>query len=148
LEVNIGNDKEPRMVKVGKSTPIEERNEIIKLLKEYRDVLAFTYDELKVYREDVIQHVIPLKEDTKPFRQKLRQINPKLAPLVQQELQKMLAAGIIAQTRHSSWCSNLVVARKKNGKIRLCIDFKNLNIACTKDNYPLPKMETLLQRVT
>jgi transposase InsO family protein len=60
----------------------------------------------------------------------------------------MLEAGIIAQTRHSSWCSNLVVARKKNGKIRLCIDFRNLNIACTKDHYPLPKMETLLQRVT
>jgi hypothetical protein len=54
LEVNIGSDIEPRMVKVGKSTPIEERNEIINLLKEYRDVLAFTYDELKVYREDVI----------------------------------------------------------------------------------------------
>ena len=64
FEVNIGNDKEPRMVKVGKSTPIEEGNKIIKLLKEYRDVLSFTYDELKVYREDVI----PLKEETKPFR--------------------------------------------------------------------------------
>jgi hypothetical protein len=64
LEVNIGNDKEPRMVKVGKSTPIEERNEIVKLLKEYRDVLTFNYDELKLYREDVI----PLKEDTKSFR--------------------------------------------------------------------------------
>ena len=76
FEVNIGTDKEPRMVKVGKNTPIEERKEIIKLLKQYRDVLDFTYDELKVYREDVIQHVIPLKEDTKPFRQKLRQINP------------------------------------------------------------------------
>jgi ribonuclease HI len=148
LEVNIGSEQEPRMIKVGKTTPIEERKEIVKLLKEYRDVLAFSYDELKVYREDVIQHVIPLKEETKPFRQKLRQMNPKLAPLVQQELQKMLEAGIIAQTRHSSWCSNLVVARKKNGKIRLCIDFRNLNIACTKDHYPLPKMETLLQRVT
>jgi hypothetical protein len=60
----------------------------------------------------------------------------------------MLTAGIIAQTRHSSWCSSLVVARKKNGKIKLCIDFKNLNIACTKDNYHLPNMETSLQRVT
>jgi ribonuclease HI len=148
LEVNIGTIEEPRMVKIGKTTPIEERIEIVKLLKEYRDVLAFSYDELKVYREDVIQRVIPLKEETKPFRQKLRQMNPKLAPLVQQELQKMLEAGIIAQTRHSSWCSNLVVARKKNGKIRICIDFRNLNIACTKDHYPLPKMETLLQRVT
>jgi hypothetical protein len=148
LEVDIGTKEEPRMVKIGKTTPIEERNEIVKLLKEYRDVLAFSYDELKVYREDVIQHVIPLKEETKPFRQKLRQMNPKLAPLVQQELQKMLEAGIIAQTRHSSWCSNLVVARKKNGKISICIDFRNLNIVCTKDHYPLPKMETLLQRVT
>jgi ribonuclease HI len=78
LEVNIGTVEEPRMVKIGKTTPIEERNEIVKLLKEYRDVLAFSYDELKAYREDVI----PLKEETKPFRQKLRQMNPKLAPLV------------------------------------------------------------------
>jgi hypothetical protein len=82
LEVNIGTNGEPRMIKIGKTTPIEERNEIVNLLKEYRDVLAFSYDEIKVYREDVIQHVIPLKEETKPFRQKLRQMNPKLAPLV------------------------------------------------------------------
>ena len=60
----------------------------------------------------------------------------------------MLDAGIIQQTRHSSWCSNLVVAKKKTANIRICIDFMNLNTACTKDNYPLPKMETLLQRVT
>jgi hypothetical protein len=60
----------------------------------------------------------------------------------------MLDAGIIQQTRHSSWCSNLVVARKKTGNIRIYIDFRNLSTSCTKDNYPLPKMETLLQRVT
>jgi len=60
----------------------------------------------------------------------------------------MLAAGIIAQTRHSTWCSNLVIVRKKNGTIRLCVDFRNLNLACKKDNYPLPNMETMLQRVT
>eukprot|EP00253_Pinus_taeda_P004273 PITA_04273 len=60
----------------------------------------------------------------------------------------MLAGGIIAQTRHSTWCSNLVIVRKKNGTIRLCVDFRNLNLACEKDNYPLPNMETLLQRVT
>jgi hypothetical protein len=133
------------MIKIGKGTSEKERKELINLVQEYRDVFAFTYDELKAYREDVIQHTIPLKEDTKPFRQKLRKINPKLAPLVQKELQKMLAAGIIAPTRHSSWCSNLVVVRKKNGGIRLCIDFRNLNLACIKDNYPLPNMETLFK---
>ena len=67
-----------------------------------------------------MEHTIPLKdENAKPFRQ----INPKLAPLVQKELQKMLQAGIVAHTRHSTWCSNLVIVRKKNGSIRLCVDF-------------------------
>lgn len=42
----------------------------------------------------------------------------------------------------------MVIVRKKNGSIRLCVDFRNLNLACKKDNYPLPNMETLLQRVT
>ena len=60
----------------------------------------------------------------------------------------MLAAGIIALIRHSSWCFNLVVVRKKNGSLRICKYFRNLNIACQKDNYPFPNMETLLQRVT
>ena len=104
-------------------------------------------NELKAYREDVFQHTIPLKQDVrevKPFQQKVRQINPKLAPIVKKELEKMLVAGIIAPTRHSSWCSNLVVVRKNNGSLRICIDFRNLNIACQKYNSPLPNMETLL----
>ena len=74
-----------------------------------------------------MQHIIPLKdENAKPFRQKLRQINPKLAPLVQKELSKMLAAGIIAQTRHSTWCSNLVIVRKKNGTINFVLTLETL----------------------
>lgn len=76
------------------------------------------------------------------------QFNPKLPPLVQKQLQKLLAAGIIRQTRHSSWCSNLVVVRKNNGTVKLCVDFRNLNLACKKYNYPLPNMENMLQRIT
>ena len=54
MEVNIGTDAEPKMIKIGKNTSESERNEIINLLKEYRGVLAILYDELKVYREDVL----------------------------------------------------------------------------------------------
>jgi hypothetical protein len=60
----------------------------------------------------------------------------------------MVDAGIIAPIRYSSWMSNLVVVRKKSGDIRLCVDFRNLNQLSLKDNYPLPNMEHLLQRVT
>jgi hypothetical protein len=60
----------------------------------------------------------------------------------------MVDARIIAPIRYSSWMSNLVVVRKKSGDIRLSVDFRNLNQVSLKDNYPLPNMEHLLQRVT
>jgi hypothetical protein len=44
--------------------------------------------------------------------------------------------------------AKLVPVRNKNGEIRLCVDFRNLNRSSKKDNYPLPKMEHILQRVT
>jgi hypothetical protein len=72
IEINIGTEEVPRMIKIGKGTTKKERKELISLVREYRDVFAFTYDELKAYKEDVFQHTIPLKDDTRPFRQKLR----------------------------------------------------------------------------
>ena len=61
---------------------------------------------------------------------------------------KLRDARIIKPIRHSSWLSNLVPIRKKNGDIRLCVDFRNLNISSLKDNYGLPNMEAMLQKVT
>jgi len=115
------------MINIGKGTSKEERNQIEKLIREYKDVFSWSYDDLKAYKGDIIQHTIPIKEHAKPFKPKLRTINPKLLPLIQKELDKMLATKIIAPTRHSSWLANLVVVRKKNGEIRLCFDFINLN---------------------
>ena len=116
---------DPRMIKIGKGTTEKERVEILDLIREFKDTFAWNYDELKAYRGDVIQHAIPLTEGAKPFQQKLRHINPKLASQIQKELQKMVDDGIIAPIRYSSWMSNLVVVRKKNGDIRLCVDFHN-----------------------
>lgn len=71
-------------------------------------------------------------------------MNPTLAPKMQDELKRMMDAGIIKPVRHSTWVSNLVPVRKKNGDIRLCVDFRNLNANYLKDNYGLPNMENML----
>ena len=68
-------------------------------------------------------------------------------PLVEKEIKMMYDVGIIVPLRYSKWVSNLVSVRKKTGEIRLCIDFRNLNKASLKYNYPLPKMDHILQRV-
>ena len=104
-------------------------------------MFAWGYEDLKSYDTSIIQHKIPLKENQKPFKQKLRRINLVLVPLVEKEVKNMYDHGITVPLRYSEWVSNLVLVRKKIGEIRLCTDFRNLNKSSLKDNYPLPKMD-------
>lgn len=85
--------------------------------------------------------------EQKPVQQKLRKIHPNLESQIKAELNKLLKAKIIFPVRHSNWVSNMVLVRKKNGDIRICIDFRNLNKASQKDNFPLPNMEQTLHSV-
>lgn len=116
-------------------------------MKQFVDVFTWEYTDLKTYDKIIIQHKIPLEKDTIPFKQKLRPISPLLLPLIDNEIKKLLATKIIVPLRYSKWVSNLVVVGKRSGEIRLCVDFRNLNKFYKKDNYPLPKMEHLLQKV-
>lgn len=63
------------------------------------------------------------------------------------ELTKLVEGGIVFPIKHTSWVSNLVPIRKKNGEIRLYVDFRDLNRASLKYHYPLPSMEQILQVV-
>ena len=74
-------------------------------------------------------------------------MNPLLLPLIEKEIRKLFEEKIIISLRFSKWLDNLVPIRKKIGEIRICVDFKNLNQVSLKDNYPLPKMDHILQRV-
>jgi hypothetical protein len=95
-ECNIGTPEEPRFVKLSKGLNEEQRIGYTKLLRDFADVFAWTYEDLKTYDTSVIEHKIPLKEDARPFKQKLRQINPTLLPVMEREVKKLLDAQIIS----------------------------------------------------
>jgi len=59
-------------------------------------------------------------------------------------VQKLLDAGVIGEVQYPEWLANVVMVPKKNGKWRMCIDFTILNKACPKDEYPLPRIDTLV----
>ncbi|KAK1608930.1 hypothetical protein QYE76_032603 [Lolium multiflorum] len=63
---------------------------------------------------------------------------------VKKEIQKMLDAGFIRPCRYAEWISNVVPVEKKDGRWRVAIDFRNLNSATPKDEYPMPVAETLI----
>ena len=59
-------------------------------------------------------------------------------------MDKLLKAGFIREVNYPNWISNIALVKKANGKWRMCIDFKNLNKACPKDSYPLPRIDQLV----
>ena len=108
----MGTKEAPKNVYIRRKLTPKIRHDLISLLRKYQHVFAWSYDDLKAYREDFFQHEIPLKPNAKPFRKKQRSINPTFAPKMQEELMKLRDAGIIKPIRHSSWVSNLVPIRK------------------------------------
>ena len=83
-------------------------------MKNYIDVFAWTYEDLKEYDTSIIQHTIPIIPREKPFKQKLRRINLVLLPLIEKEVRKLFNAKIIVTLIFSRWVANLVSVRKKN----------------------------------
>jgi hypothetical protein len=147
-KVNLGTKDNPQCINLGVGCSEQEKPAFIKLFKEFKYVFVWMYDDLKTFDANIIQHVIPMKPQTLPFQQKLRKMHPKLELTVKKELNKLLKAKIIFPVRHTQWVSNIVPVRKKSGEIRLCVDFRNLNRASNKDNYPVPPMEQILQHVS
>jgi len=85
-ECNIGTKENPKLIKISKSLPPTEKVIYLELLKEFQDVFAWSYEDLKSYGTSIIQHTIPIKENQKPFRQKLRRINHILIPSIEKEI--------------------------------------------------------------
>ena len=62
------------------------------MMKRYTNVFTSSYEDLKEYDTYIIQHTIPIRPREKPFRQKLKRINPMLLPVIEKEIKKLFNA--------------------------------------------------------
>ena len=79
-----------------------------------------------------------------PVRQCLCAVNPRKAPTIKVEIEKLLKVGFIYPIPLTEWVSNLVLVDKKQGVIHICTNFRDLNHACPKDNFPTPFIDQIL----
>lgn len=100
---------------------------------------VFAQHELDFGRTGKIKHHITLSDPT-PFKHRARPIHPQDLEAVRNHLQQLLDAGVIRESE-SPFSSPIVVVRKKNGDVRLCIDYRKLNLQTVKDSYALPNLE-------
>jgi hypothetical protein len=68
--------------------------------------------------------------------------------LQKNKVKRLLSAGVIREVTYQEWLANTVMVKKANGKWRMCIDFTNINKACPKDEFPLPRTDSLIDAAT
>ena len=123
-------------------TPVQ-KTEVKQLLQKYADVFASSKTELGTAVG--VKHGIRLNDD-QPFKDRPRRIPPAYYQEVKQHIEEMLACGAIRRS-NSPWCSNVVLVRKQDGTLRLCLDFRRLNARTIQDAYHLPRIEDTLDKL-
>ncbi|KAI5313925.1 hypothetical protein L3X38_043101 [Prunus dulcis] len=93
---------------------------------------------------NLVSHTLNIELGTKPVVQPRRNFHPEVEKQIKVEIEKLLAAGFIKPIKHPTWLANIVPVKKKTGVIRVCTDYRDLNRACPKDEFPLPNMDILI----
>ena len=88
-----------------------------------------------------ICHHLNVNPSITPKKQPPRRPSKKHANAIRDEVMKLKRAGVIKEVFYPEWLVNIVVVKKKSGKWRVCTDFTNLNKACPKDPFPMPRID-------
>jgi len=132
-------------IQLGPDLQLEEKKQYEDLLRKYIHLFAFSYKDLREVTME--QHKIELLPNAKLIRVKQRRWNPRYTAMVKEELDKLLEARFIRSVETTEWVSHVVLTLKKNGKLRVCVNYKALNKVTKKDRYPLLFCEEILEEV-
>jgi hypothetical protein len=103
---------------------------------------------MKGIPREVADHKLNIKSGLKLVKQLLRRFNDEKCKAIGDEIRKLLSAGFIREVFHPKWLANHVLVKKKNKKWRMCVDYSSLNKACTKDLFPLPRIDQVVDSTT
>ena len=109
------------------------------MLHEYVEIFAWSYEDMSGLDTDiVVLHRPPTKEDFPLVKQKVCRMHPDMSEKIKAEVMKQFNTGFLAVTSYLQWVANVVPIPKKDGKVRRCVDYRGLNKASPKDDFPLP----------
>ncbi|GKV52448.1 hypothetical protein SLEP1_g59025 [Rubroshorea leprosula] len=116
-EINLGSESEPKVTFISDSLEPQTRDQIVRLLHEFKDCFAWDYSEMPGLDRKLVEHKLPIAEGFRPYKQPPRRMSVEVTLKVKEEIE------------------------------RLCVDFRNLNLATPKDEYPMPIADLLVDGV-
>jgi len=121
--MNLGVGEESKEVKVDTDMSVNIQDELVALLRDYQDIITWSYQDMPGLSSDIVQHILPLNSECSPVKQKLRRMKPEMSLKIKEEVKKQSDAGFLAIARYPKWVANIVPVLKKDGKVRMCVDY-------------------------
>ena len=145
MEVLTFDESRPeRTTRMGTLASQPIRQALASFLKMNQDMFAWSHDDMPGIDPSVIVHRLNVNPVSSPIRQKKRVFAPERDKAIAEKVRKLPEAGLIQEVYYPDWLENIVMVKKANEKWRMCVDFTNLNRACPKDNYPLPRIDIMV----
>jgi polyhydroxyalkanoate synthesis regulator phasin len=133
-----------RAVTIGAHLSPEEENELKQFLNKNKDVFAWSSKDLQGVDRDIIEHTLETDEKITLKKQKLKKMSEEKVKAVEAEVQRLQDVKVIREVLYPVWLANTIPVKKKNGKCRMCVDFTYLNKACKNDDFPLERVDKIV----
>ena len=137
-------DNPEHLAYIGSKLAEDLKHPLIHFLKQNKDVFAWKQEDMGGIDPVIITHRLNVGPSFKPVKQKRRSFTPERQKAINEEVAKLFQVEAIREVEYPEWLANVVLVKKENGKWRLCIDFTNVNRACPKYSFPLPRIDLIV----
>ncbi|GJY43371.1 reverse transcriptase domain-containing protein, partial [Tanacetum coccineum] len=141
IQVVIHLEYPEQTIAIGSTLTEEGRKKLCGLLRQNLVIFAWKPADMTGVPRHIAEHRLNVREGCFLVRQKKRGQAPERNKAICEEVEKLVNVGIMKEVNYHSWLSNPVMVKKHDNSWRMCVDFKDLNKACPKDGYPLPKID-------
>ena len=133
-----------KFTRIGTSMKDEMKQDVVQFPRKSIDVFPWSHEDMPGIDPSIMTHQLNVYPSSKLVRQKKRVFAPEWDHAIKEDVQKLTTAQFIREVYYPDWLANVVMVMNANGKWRMCVDFTNLNKACPKDSYPLPRIDQLV----
>ena len=142
--LDMRDDDPEHLAYIGSKLMENLKSPLTHFLRQNKDVFAWKQVDMGGIDPTIITHRLNVSPSFKPVKKKRRSFTPERQKAINEEVGKLLQEEAIREVEYPEWLANVVLVKKANSKWRLCIDFTDLNRACPKDSFPLPRIYLII----